>query len=76
MQSLLSALFGIGLLMGSLPAWPQIATGSMDMHWNERAKDCKANPQAPLEVHAYNPQTFILRENLAPPSKRLYVPSG
>jgi hydroxyacylglutathione hydrolase len=38
--------------------------GSMDVHWNEGAKDCKASPQPPLEVHAYNPQTFILRENL------------
>jgi glyoxylase-like metal-dependent hydrolase (beta-lactamase superfamily II) len=36
----------------------------MNMHWNEGAADCKANPQPPLEVHAYNPQTFILRENL------------
>jgi glyoxylase-like metal-dependent hydrolase (beta-lactamase superfamily II) len=34
------------------------------MHWNEGAADCKANPQPPLEVHPYNPQTFILRENL------------
>ena len=36
----------------------------MDIHWNEGAKDCKASLQAPLEVHPYNPQTFILRENL------------
>ncbi len=64
MKSLLSALFGIVLLMASLPAWSQVATGSLDAHWNEGAKDCKANPQAPIEVHAYNPQTFILRENL------------
>lgn len=38
--------------------------GPLNVPWNEGAKDCKANPQAPIEVHAYNPQTFILRENL------------
>jgi len=63
MKSLLAALFATGLL-ASLSAWPQVATGSLNVHWNEGAKDCKANPQAPIEVHAYNPQTFILRENL------------
>ena len=31
--------------------------------WNEGASDCKATPQAPLQVHAYEPQTFILRQN-------------
>jgi len=42
----------------------QVAAGSLEVHWNEGAKDCKASPQPPLQVHAYNPQTFILRENL------------
>jgi hydroxyacylglutathione hydrolase len=50
------------LLAGSALAQP--VPGSMDFHWNEGAKDCKASPQAPLEVHSYNPRTFILRENL------------
>jgi glyoxylase-like metal-dependent hydrolase (beta-lactamase superfamily II) len=45
-------------------ARPQVAAGSLEVHWNEGAKDCKASPQPPLQVHAYNPQTFILRENL------------
>jgi hydroxyacylglutathione hydrolase len=64
----LSTLFGIGLLMTSCCASAQIAAGSLDgnwdVHWNEGAQDCKASPQPPIEVHAYNPQTFILRENL------------
>ncbi len=64
MKSLPSALLGLGLLMASSSAWPQVATGSFPAHWNEGAKDCKASPQAPLEVHAYNPRTFILRESL------------
>ncbi|MGB7330738.1 MAG: MBL fold metallo-hydrolase [Terriglobales bacterium] len=64
MEPSLSTLFGIGLLMASCCASAQIAAGSLDVHWNEGAKDCKASPQAPIEVHAYNPQTFVLRENL------------
>ena len=51
-------------MTASAPALRQIADGSLNMHWNEGAEDCKAHPQAPLEIHAYNPQTFILRESL------------
>jgi glyoxylase-like metal-dependent hydrolase (beta-lactamase superfamily II) len=65
LKSLFSAsLFFVGWLMASSSAWPQVATGSMDVHWNHGAADCKASPQAPIQVHAYNPQTFVLRENL------------
>jgi hydroxyacylglutathione hydrolase len=64
MKLLLSALLGTALLISSSSAVSQPANGSLDMHWNEGARDCKASPQPPLQVHAYNPQTFILRENL------------
>jgi glyoxylase-like metal-dependent hydrolase (beta-lactamase superfamily II) len=43
--------------------WSQPVPGSLDAHWNEGASDCKATPQAPLQVHAYEPQTFILRQS-------------
>jgi glyoxylase-like metal-dependent hydrolase (beta-lactamase superfamily II) len=36
----------------------------MDVHWNGGSKDCVKNPQPPLQVHRYNADTFILRENL------------
>jgi glyoxylase-like metal-dependent hydrolase (beta-lactamase superfamily II) len=36
----------------------------MDVHWNEGSKDCVKNPQPPIQVHRYNADTFILRENL------------
>ena len=36
----------------------------MDVHWNEGSADCVKNPQPPIQVHRYNAQTFILRENL------------
>ncbi|HEY6292146.1 MAG TPA: hypothetical protein VI455_11395 [Terriglobia bacterium] len=45
-------------------AWSQLVPGSMDAHWDEGAKDCKASPQLPIEVHSYNQETFILRESL------------
>jgi hydroxyacylglutathione hydrolase len=60
----LCALLALGTLMATTPARSQLAPGSMDVHWNEGAKDCKASPQAPIQVHAYNKRTFILRENL------------
>lgn len=42
----------------------QVATGSMDVQWAPGASDCQKNPQPPLQVHRYNPNTFILRESL------------
>jgi hydroxyacylglutathione hydrolase len=61
------------LLYGLLPAFvmalsstahSQIVPGSMDVHWNPGARHCrKEDPQPPLQVHRYNAQTFILREN-------------
>jgi glyoxylase-like metal-dependent hydrolase (beta-lactamase superfamily II) len=36
----------------------------MEVHWNEGSDDCVKNPQPPIQVHRYNAQTFILRENL------------
>jgi hydroxyacylglutathione hydrolase len=52
----------ISLLTPTL-VWSQPVPGSLDAHWNEGASDCKATPQAPLQVHAYEPQTFILRQS-------------
>jgi glyoxylase-like metal-dependent hydrolase (beta-lactamase superfamily II) len=42
----------------------QLVPGSMDVHWNEGAANCTANQQPPLQVHPYDNQTFIVRENL------------
>jgi hydroxyacylglutathione hydrolase len=64
MKPWFSTLLGVTLLISGLSASSQPANGSLDMHWSEGARDCKASPQPPLQVHAYNPQTFILRENL------------
>lgn len=52
-----------GLLMALSSALAQVAKGSLDVQWNEGAENCKGNLQA-LQVHPYNTQTFVLRENL------------
>jgi hydroxyacylglutathione hydrolase len=38
--------------------------GSLPAQWNVGAEDCAAASQPPLQVHAYEPQTFILRQSL------------
>jgi hydroxyacylglutathione hydrolase len=60
------------LLMSSLivtllpapPSWCELAPGSMDVHWDEGAEKCPAKSQALVQVHAYNQNTYILRQNL------------
>jgi hydroxyacylglutathione hydrolase len=64
MRFMLRTLAALALLLTTSPARSQIVDGSMDVHWNDGAEDCKASPQPPIQIHAYNPQTFILRENL------------
>lgn len=54
----------LGTILNSSSAWGQVAPGSMDVHWDEGAQNCASSSQPPLQVHAYNSQTFILRENL------------
>ena len=54
-----------GLLISVPPAMAQIAPGSLDVKWSEGAEQCEsAPPEAPLQVHRYDDQTFILREDL------------
>jgi len=52
-----------GLVIMAVRAWCQPVSGSMDVRWNEGAPDCTAAPQAPLQVHVYEPRTFILRQS-------------
>jgi hydroxyacylglutathione hydrolase len=59
-----SARLVLVILLASSPASAQLMPGSMDVHWNEGASNCSNNSQPPLQVHPYNAQTFILRENL------------
>jgi len=50
-------------LLAATLAWSEPMPGSLDVHWNEGASDCSAVPQEALQVHQYEPQTFILRQN-------------
>ncbi|MFZ0639150.1 MAG: MBL fold metallo-hydrolase [Candidatus Acidiferrales bacterium] len=63
-RSALCALLTLAALFMAPPLWPQLVPGSMDVQWNEGSPDCAKNPQPPLQVHRYNTQTYILRENL------------
>jgi len=56
---------GVGLLVSGQTASAQLAPGSLDVKWSEGAEQCEVRPpQAEIQVHEYNAQTFILRENL------------
>jgi hydroxyacylglutathione hydrolase len=56
------AFAGLTLVCASSPV--QLAAGSLGVEWNHGSPDCAKNPQPPLQVFAYNAQTFILRESL------------
>ncbi len=62
-----------GALFNAVSAWSQIASGSMDVRWDEGATNCASYSQPPLQVHAYNSQTFILRENLCATSEAPFM---
>ncbi|WP_190285834.1 MBL fold metallo-hydrolase [Montanilutibacter psychrotolerans] len=63
MNRLANALFALVLAATPSLAWSQNARGSLDVRWNAGAADCAASPQAPLQVHAYEPNTIILRQS-------------
>ena len=46
------------------PVQSELVPGKMDVRWNQGSPDCAKNPQPPIQVHRYNADTFILRENL------------
>ena len=52
------------LLLFSSSGIAEVNRGSMDMRWNEGAEKCAPNTEPPLQVHAYNSNTYILRESL------------
>ncbi len=63
-ERIASCLLAAATILTSLGGWAELVPGSMDVHWNEGAPNCANSPQPPLQVHRYNAQTFILRENL------------
>lgn len=63
MQPLSRFLLATGLAFASASGWSQPVPGSLDVQWAAGAEDCAANPPPPIQVHRYEAQTFILREN-------------
>jgi hydroxyacylglutathione hydrolase len=53
----------VGLLLLAARAWSDPVPGSLDVRWNEGAEDCEKAAPAPIQVHQYEPQTFILRQS-------------
>src|SRR5262245_47462405 len=51
------------VLLSALSASAEPVPGSLPPQWNTGAEDCQASPQPPLQVHAYEPQTFIMRQS-------------
>lgn len=50
-------------LLLSVHAWSDPVPGSLDVQWSEGAEDCEKAQIAPIQVHQYEPQTFILRQS-------------
>jgi len=46
------------------PIQGQVVPGSMDVRWNAGSEDCRANSDPPIQVHRYEPSTFMLRQSL------------
>lgn len=54
----------LGLALTLTAAYADPAPGSVDMRWDAGAEDCSKHPAPPIEVHAYDSSTYILREDL------------
>src|ERR1043166_2748949 len=52
------------VLSGVASAASEPVQGSLPAQWNNGAEDCAAASEPSLQVHAYDPQTFILRQSL------------
>ena len=60
-----SALFSLAIVLSSVASGSsEPVKGSLPAQWNIGAQDCAATSEPPLQVYAYEPQTFILRQSL------------
>ena len=51
------------MLLQVARSWGDPVPGLLDVQWNEGAEDCAKATMAPIQVHQYEPQTYILRES-------------
>lgn len=52
-----------GLLLLAARAWSEPVSGSLDVRWDEGAEDCAKAQAPPIQIHRYEPQTYILRQS-------------
>ena len=64
MKTLSRAILTITLSLALPAAHAALVPGSVDMHWDAGAEDCSKHRAAPIEVHAYDSSTYVLREDL------------
>ncbi len=64
MKTLLPATLALAAALAVPAAYADLVPGSMDMHWDAGAEDCTKHTAPPIEVHAYNADTYVLREDL------------
>ena len=59
------ALLSLAIVLSSVASGSsEPVKGSLPAQWNIGAQDCAATSEPPLQVYAYEPQTFILRQSL------------
>jgi hydroxyacylglutathione hydrolase len=62
---LLSTVAALGFASTISCAWAAAASGPMDLRWDAGAETCgRVSTDSLIQVHRYDAQTFILRENL------------
>src|SRR6478736_4700246 len=60
-----SALLSLAIVLSSVASGSsEPVKGSLPAQWNIGSQDCAATSEPPLQVYAYEPQTFILRQSL------------
>ena len=64
MKLMWPTLLALSLVLDPEAARAELTPGSLAVRWDPGAKDCAAVRRPPIQVHAYNSQTFILREGL------------
>ena len=67
MKPLLYVITSFAFLLACMTAQAQQQSqpqpGSLDVRWNEGLPDCSHNTQPSLQVHRYNANTYVLRQN-------------
>jgi len=63
MKPFLRAITSFAFVLACITAQAQPQSGSLDVRWNEGASDCTRSTQPALQVHRYNANTYVLRQN-------------